>query len=900
MVAKIVAYFAVVSFFTVLANAQNRDAVPEFSKAGFYTIPDAGRQVLDFNLGWRFHKGPVNNAEQEAFNDSNWERVNTPHGLELVSAQASGSNNYQGEAWYRKHFKIHDSLENKRLIVYFEAIMGKCKVWVNGKLLKEHFGGFLPFSVDISNVIVKGEDNVIAVWADNSNDDTYPPGKPQQRLDFSYFGGIYRDVWLIATNSTYISDANRANKVAGGGLFVHVKNVSETKATAQITANIINQTTLQKSLSCAFILKNAEGVVVAKSTEKTALRPNAATDVKAVLQINNPKLWTPQTPYLYNLEVLVTDKIGKTLDGVRQKTGIRSIEFRGKDGLFLNGKPYGNKLIGANRHQDFAYLGNALPNSGQWRDAVILKEAGCNVIRAAHYPPDPAFLDACDQLGLFFINATPGWQFWNKENKLFEQRVYQDIRNMVRRDRNRPSILLWEPILNETHYPDYFAEKVHKLIHEEYPFQGAFTACDSHAKGQQYFDVVYSHPYKSGFYNALVENTQENQTKTQLDYTAENRSIFTREWGDCVDDWNAHNSPSRAARNWGEQPQLLQAKHYAKPNFVYTSLESLYNTPQQHVGGTLWHAFDHQRGYHPDPFYGGLTDVFRQPKYAYQLFKSQRQPSESQPMVYVANEMTPFSPSNITVFTNCDEVRLIRYETDTLQLKVDKVNNKMPSPVLVFKDAFDFATVKNLHRSGKKKQAYLIAEGLINNKVVVSEIKRPALRPTRIILTLQNNNIPLVANGSDIITVIAAIADDNGTIKRLNNDMLRFEIEGEGTLVGNASIMANPIPTQWGTAPVLVKSTTTPGPITVKASILKEGINTPQQGSITFSSVAADIPLLFSDEAYRTSENNASSNNNTDTEAALKQRILELEKQLNKQNLKEVEKQQEEFEGGKQ
>lgn len=816
---------------------------------------------------------------------------------------ASGSNNYQGEAWYRKHFTVPDSLLNKRLIIYFEAVMGKCKVWLNGELLTTHFGGYLPFSVDISNKITKDTENIIAVWADNSDDPTYPPGKSQKQLDFSYFGGIYRDVWLVSTNDIYVTNPNQEDKIAGGGVFVHNEELSEEKVNVVIQTDIANNYSNNQAVTIQYFIKSADGEIVAKDKIKTVLSANSSKQINNTINVKNPQLWTPLHPYLYNLEICIIGKDNKSIDGVRQKIGIRKIEFRGKDGFYLNNKPYNGKLIGANRHQDFAYVGNALPNSGQWRDAVILKEAGCDIIRAAHYPADPAFMDACDAIGLFFIVATPGWQFWNDKDASFEEYVYEDIRNMVRRDRNHASVIMWEPILNETHYPDYFAEKVHKIVHEENPFDGVYTSCDAQAKGQQYFDIIYSHPYKGAFWDNPVENTPENRTKLQFEYNNEKRSVFTREWGDCVDDWNSHNSPSRAARSWGEHAQLIQANHYAKPSFVYSSWESLYNAPAQHVGGALWHSFDHQRGYHPDPFYGGITDIFRQPKYSYYLFKSQRRPQESEPMIYIAHEMTPFSPSDVTVYTNCDEVRLIMYETDTLTIKQDREINKMPGPIVVFKDVFDFIDVKYLHRHGKKQQASIVAEGLIDGVVVTTTKKIAALRKSHIILELENKNIPLVANGSDMITVIASIVDKNGIVKRLNNDIIKFEIKGEGSIIGDANIMANPIEVEWGTAPVLVRSTTTPGEITIRASILNEGIHTPISGEITFKSVASVTPLLFSEEPYKIAElqvqNQSINDLGNNSEQTLKRKILELEKELNEIKLKEVEKQQQEFEGKK-
>ncbi|MDA3853210.1 MAG: beta galactosidase jelly roll domain-containing protein, partial [Bacteroidales bacterium] len=470
-------------FLCGLVHSQDIENIPEYSKAGFFRIPNSGREIFDFNVGWRFYKGAYQGAEQFHCDDSEWDVVNTPHGLELMSTQASGSNNYQGEAWYRKHFTIPDSIEDKRLIVYFEAVMGKCKVWLNGELLTTHFGGYLPFSVDISDKIIKGKENVIAVWADNSDDPTSPPGKSQKQLDFSYFGGIYRDVWLVATNDIYVTNANQVDKVAGGGVFVHYEELSEESVKVVVQTDIANINSSNKDITMQYILKDIYGTVVSKNKTKAAIDANSSEQINYTIKVNNPKLWSPSAPHLYNLEILVMGKNNKVVDGVKQKIGIRKIVFKGKDGFYLNNKPYPGKLIGANRHQDFAYVGNALPNSGQWRDAVILKEAGCDIIRAAHYPADPAFMDACDALGLFFIVATPGWQFWNDNDPSFEKLVYQDILNMVRRDRNHASVLLWEPILNETWYPDYFAEKVHNIVHEEYPFDGAYTVCDSEARG---------------------------------------------------------------------------------------------------------------------------------------------------------------------------------------------------------------------------------------------------------------------------------------------------------------------------------------------------------------------------------------------------------------------------------
>ncbi|TRX60462.1 glycoside hydrolase family 2 TIM barrel-domain containing protein [Carboxylicivirga sp. M1479] len=880
--------------------AQNKILEPEYSVAGFFEVPNSGREVFDFNVGWHFYKGAIKGAEAVDFDDSNWDVVTTPHGLELNSTQASGNNHYQGEAWYRKHFTIPEGIGQKKMFIHFEAIMGKSKVWLNGELLAEHFGGYLPFGIDISSKVKKGEKNILSVWADNSDDPNYAPGKPNKRMDFNYFGGIYRDVWLVTTSNTYITNPNYVNKTAGGGLAVHYQNLSEKQVDVIVQADIANDESSINSVLVLYTLKSKDGRVLAKKLEKASIPASSSKQVKTTLKLKQPELWSPKNPYLHNLEVSILTKNKVILDGVKQKIGIRKIEFRGKDGFYLNNKAYEEKLIGSNRHQDYGYIGNALPNSGQWRDAIILKEAGCNVVRAAHYPADPAFMDACDELGLFFIEATPGWQFWNKTNPLFEQRIYEDIKNMVRRDRNRASVLMWEPVLNETRYSESFAKNAHDLVHTEVPGGNAFTVCDGHAIGNKYYDVLYSHPFKRGFYNRLVPNTPENNKADALNYDDEDRCFFTREWGDCVDDWGAQNSPSRCARRWGENAQMVQAIHYANPPYRYTSLEALANTPRQHIGGTLWHGFDHQRGGQPEPFYGGLTDVFRQTKYSYQLFKSQLKPNDDEPFIYIANEMTPFSPSDIPVFTNCEEVRLIKYQRDTLSIRPDREKFKMNSPIAIFKDEFYFADLKNLNRSGKKKFAYLEAQGLIDGEVVVSTKRVPSSRTKKVKLELAHKNISLVANGSDIITIIASVVDENGVVERLNNDVIKFEIEGEGKIIGDQTIMANPVKIHWGTAPLLIQSTTQSGEIKIKASVLEEGINNISRGEISFSSIPARVPLVFTDnpkvkQGLQDKEGNSAESSTVDE---LKNKVLLLEKELNEIKLKKVDKQQEVFEGG--
>lgn len=808
---------------------------PQFSTAGFYAVEGSPRTVHNFNVGWRFQRGEVANAARADFNDAEWSVVSLPHTVELVPSHGSGNTNYQGVAWYRKRFTLPTSSSEQCHKLHFEAVMGKSRYYVNGKLVKEQFGGFLPVEIDLTKAGVKpGEEAIIAVMADNSDDPMFPPGKPQYVMDFCYFGGIYRDCWLVTTSPIHLTNANGSDKVAGGGVFVSYEKVSSKAATVNVKSEVTNRTGKAQSVTIENALIDKQGKVVAKSSRKVAIEKESTGEVSNSMVVANPQLWHPDRPNLYKVQTSVFVG-GKLVDTQYNRVGIRSIEFKGADGLYINGEPFNNKLMGANRHQDYGFIGNALSNNLHYRDAKLLRDAGLRIVRSAHYPQDPAFMDACDELGLFIIVATPGWQFWNP-NPIFEQRVYSDIRNMVRRDRNHPSVILWEPILNETQFPESFATNAYNFVHEEYPAQGCYVACDGHSKGSENFDVIFDAPKSGEHYHKL------------------GKSVFTREFGDCVDDWNSHNSYSRVARDWGELPQLRQAQHYAKKEYGGSlTLDQFYKSARGHVGGTLWHSFDHQRGYHPDPFYGGLLDAFRQPKYSYFMFKSQRDPklnlemAESGPMIYIANEMTPFSSEDIVVYSNTDQVRLIVFEKDTLVM--DRVKGDgIPYHPYIFKGAYSFVTVRALHRGRKPQEASIVAEGLIDGKVVATTKKMPSTRAARIQLSIDNLGMDAQANGGDIVTVIASIVDVNGNVKRLSKERIIFEVVGEGELMHDERVNNNPRSTEWGVAPALIRTTPKVGNVTVIARSAYPGLAAITADTITFTTVPAATPLLYTEE----------------------------------------------------
>ena len=850
----------------------------ETSVAGFFNFEGSGRKVYNFNLDWRFLRGDAPGAEAVDFDDSRWELVTAPHSVQLEPSEASGNRNYQGPCWYRKRFVVPDEAGGMRVFVHFEAIMGKQQIYINGNLAKEHLGGFLPITVSLTDQgIQAGDTCVIAVRADNSDDTSYPPGKTQYTMDFAYHGGMYRDVWLIAKSTVAVTDAILANKVAGGGVFVHYDNITEKSADVYVDTDVENTDSRTRSVTVETTLRDADGKVVKVMTSRLALAAGSSQTANQRFTVKNPHLWSPESPYLYKVETRIRQG-SRCLDGGVTRIGIRLCEFRGSEGFFLNGKRY-DQLIGANRHQDFAIVGNAMPNSQHWRDVKRLRDIGCRIIRTAHYPQDPAFMDACDELGMFVIVATPGWQFWNDDPE-FAERVHQNTRDIIRRDRNHPAVLMWEPILNETHFPEQFALDALQLTHDEYPYPGRpVTAADVNSRGvKANYDLVYGKPGDD----------------EQPDAAAQ--CIFTREWGDIVDDWYAHNAVNRASRAWGERALTLQALSLAD------SYGTMFRTTGKFIGGAQWHPFDHQRGYHPDAFYGGLFDAFRQPKYARYMFRSQvpadRQAPygvESGPMVYIAHEMMPTSATDVVVFSNCDSVRLTLYDGAVTQtLPVLHPDGGIPNQPVVFADAWDPMEARRYSYGRKEgwRNVNMVAEGIIDGCVVCTDRRMPSRRSTRLQLSVDWEGQPLVADGSDFVVVTAYVTDDNGNVRRLAMESVVFTVEGEGEIIGDAYIGANPRRVEWGTAPVLIRATHRAGPITVRAQPAYAGTHAPAAAEISFESIAPALPLC---RAIDITSSGEASSTVTIPSADNPEAGIRLSDDDRRRLLNEVEEQQKEF-----
>ncbi len=762
--------------------------------ASMVKADDAGRQTLNFNQGWRFQRMDAGQPAVAAplfapdLSDQKWELVNVPHSVRLEPANASGGQNFQGLCWYRKHFRVEDGWRGKKLFLQFDGAMQVADVWLNGKKVTTHYGGYLPFSVDITDLVQIGADNVVALQLDNRDQPLVPPGKPQHDLDFCYFGGLYRDVHLLVTDRLHVSDPLLAGKVAGGGIFVTYPQVSAQNATVQVKTDVQNETSAPVDCTVKQDLLSEDGQVVASHSSAVAVAPGSNQGNTQELTVANPKLWHPDHPTLYSLHTQVY-RGGLLADDVTTRIGIHTFEFR-NGALLINGEPYFS--VGFNHHQDYLYLGYAVPDSLLRTDVKKMREANLTSFRS-HYPHAPAFMNACDELGVLTIVSAPGWQYWN-DDPTFKERLYQNVREMIRLERNHPSVILWEVGLNETGYPKEYAQTVQKIAHEEIPAGPCYTSGDgSHWDRNQdwrrepVFDVLYQSP-------------PGDQWKGPL---------WWREFGDFVDmNWTDQVSANRVSRAMGEAAMLLQARSHE---------QKLHQVTAANVAGCgLWAGIDCDRGYHPLPFLGGVLDKARLPKFDFYLFASQRPAGlrvpglDDGPMVFIASLATHYSAHDVTVYSNCEEVRLLRGKDkepdEVVAVKKVASDGKVAHAPVVFENALEWWDGQRLK-----------AQGLIGGNVVAEQTVGAAGVPRKLVLCADGEGHALVADGSDVVPVRAFIEDHDGNTVAFDERTVRFTVTGAGRIVGDASIEANPVRTELGIATALIQSTPTAGAVTIHA-----------------------------------------------------------------------------------
>ncbi|WP_181305527.1 glycoside hydrolase family 2 protein [Rufibacter sp. XAAS-G3-1] len=767
-------------------------------------------RVEHFNQNWEFVRDiDTTNAAGLLSGNSGgirWEKISLPHTARLEPIEKK-EQQWQGTAFYRKTFTVPASEKGRHVAVQFEAAMQVADVYLNGKHVFRHLGGYLPFYVNISEDVKFGEENTLLVKLNNEDNPAVPPGKPIKDLDFNYYSGIYRNVYLISKDRLYLTDAVWANRVAGGGVLLHYQNVSPATATLVVKAEIKNDHNQQKEAQIRLTLQDREGRSVATVTSpRTAVEAGDFGTFSQILTVSSPQLWSPDEPYLYTLRVEVVQE-GKVTEAQDIKTGIRSIRFAA-DGFYLNGQKL--FLRGTNRHQEYPLVGNALSDQAQYRDAYKIKEAGFNFVRSSHYPQSPAFLAACNELGIFVMDAIPGWQFVGGQE--FQKNSIQDIRDMVRRDRNHPSIILWEASLNESNMPKEYRQKSHGAVQEELPFAEVYTC--------GWVDDVY---------DVFIPARQHAKAPDYWKKYQKPKPLFIAEYGDW--EYYAQNAgfnqtayanlkeeerTSRQLRGSGQKRLLQQALNYQEAHN-----DNLYGPA---VGDANWLMYDYKRGYAPDIESSGIMDMVRLPKFAFYFYQSQAGPNLQkkalfgQPMIFIANYWNDPAQKQVKVYSNADEVELqlngktiARQKPDT-----DKYSTNLNHPPFTFNlPAYAPGT--------------LTAVGYLKGTKVAETSQQTPEAPVKLNLHVDYSGKPLTTNRNDLVFVYASVLDKNGTVVPTATNEVTFKVtSGDAGIVGPATVKA-----EAGIAAILLKAGANPGTVKVEATA-----GTLANGTVSIQTVA--------------------------------------------------------------
>lgn len=716
------------AFFVLLScKTQNVKELPNSVET---SIP--GQAVL-FNDNWQFSRHGTALVYSQFAEVENWEEVIIPHTAKVEPKIVNDQ--WQGIAWYKKTFQFNPLWKGKNVFLKFEGAMNETRVWLNGKELAFHRGGYLPFTAELNKALLEGE-NLLVVGLDNRDNPITGP-KPLEILDFNMYGGLYRDVLLRVENAVYISDPVHANEVAGGGIFVTYPLVSEKEATLNIKTHV-KSTKNHSDITVKQTLYRDNTVVAQVTSAATVLNAKHSKHVELAMPVKNPDLWSPRNPALYKLITQVFSN-NELMDQEHTRIGIRNIDV--KPGKFtINGEEM--FLRGVNRHQEYPYVGYAISKQANYRDAVRIKSAGFDYVRLSHYPHSPSFIRAADELGLILLDAILGWQYIKPE-KEFQEHAWQTCRDMIRRDRNHPSIFAWECSLNESWMENMepFVEKMNDIVHEEFPGENVYSVgwvdygYDIYLQARQHRIEHYEPPTKPYIVSEYGD----------WEYYALNAGLNQDAWNDLKEEERT----SRQLLQHGEARLLQQATN------VQEAHNDNFNVPA--IADGYWVMFDYNRGYADDLEASGIMSIDRLPKFSYYFFQSQRDPNWSSdhysagPMVHIANYWQQGSSTEVRIFSNAEEVELILNGKSLGKIKpaATTISNNIKHPPFIFS-------------LPKYEPGLLVAKAYINGKMV-AEHKRETSGPAKSITLSTDAKLGgAKPSAGDTVFVYAQLRDEAG------------------------------------------------------------------------------------------------------------------------------------------
>ncbi|HXI25438.1 MAG TPA: glycoside hydrolase family 2 TIM barrel-domain containing protein [Pyrinomonadaceae bacterium] len=714
----------------------------------------SSRSVYPLNHNWLFSEKNLPNATRTAFNDLAFKRVTIPHTNKMLPWHSFDDKEYEFVSVYRRHFRLPPELQGRRVFIDFGGAMTASTVWINGQRLGEYRGGYTPFSFELTPHLNWRGDNVLAVEVDSTERKDIPPFG--RLVDYLTFGGIYRDVQLRFVNQTFIEN-----------VFAKPIDVLSQDRKLEVRCYLDETKSNRAPLMLTASVLEGNRVIAAQTREIT---PNGQAHYDLTLtNIRDIELWNIDRPKLYQVLVGLSER-ERVIDQYQTRIGFREAKFTA-EGFYLNGNHL--KLRGLNRHQTFPYLGQAMPARVQKRDAWILrKELKCNIVRTSHYPQSPHFLDGCDEYGLLVFEEIPGWQHIGNDD--WQNLAQQNVEQMVRRDWNHPSIILWGVRINESGDNHDLYTKTNALAH---------SLDDSRSTGG----------VRNRYGSELLEDVF---TMNDFGFPLRppNHPLYLNT------EFNGHMYPTK--RNDNVERLREHTHRHAR---VHNQLAS----DDKYAGGLGWCAFDYNThdyfGSGDRICYHGVSDIFRIPKPAAGFYKSQCDPSEEivlEPAFDWARGDENETFTNALVCSNCEKLKFYIGARFIAEVEPDRKAY----------DHLKYAPfVTNLHAGIGGGWDDLRIEGYIGGKKVI-ERKMSAKGVDRQLL-IEPDDRELIGDGIDMTRVVMKVVDEFGNVRPFSNAAITLGLQGPGEIIGD-----NPFALFGGVGAVWIKTKPGPGLIRLKAT----------------------------------------------------------------------------------
>lgn len=741
-----------------------------------------GGTVIPLDSGWRFG-AYASGCVAADFDDAGWETVTLPHTVAPLSWQSWDPKSWEGRWVYRTRFDAPRGVDGMRIFLDFDGAMTHAEPTMNGEALADHIGGYLPFSREVTGRVLP-ENNLLAVVLDSSFNLNVPPSRPApypaESVDYWQPGGLYRRVWLRAVPPAFVAD-----------LFAKPVNVLDPGRRQVVVECTVDAASVPGDARVVVDLRDGARTISSATVPVPIGEPGQTTATTVLDGLADIALWDIEDPNLYTVSATLV--AGETaVHERRARIGFREATF-GKDGFSLNGRRI--KIFGLNRHHLYPYAGAAMPDRVQRRDAEILRrELNCNMVRCSHYPQAEAFFDACDELGLMAWEEAPGWGYLGDD--AWKELARRDVGDMVRRDRNHPSIIIWGARLNETDDDVPLYTRTHALAHQLDGSRPTAGAMAGRMDTQDYVQDVFA----EDDYNSSIG--PDGEKRPELEPPRTDRPYLISEAVGTL------SGPARYYRRIDTQ-QVQQGQALA-----HARVHNLAATDERYCGLIAWSGYDYESGCGKNIYnavkYTGVVDLFRIPKPGAAIYQAQVDP-RIRPVIAPAFywDFGPTSPvsglASAMICSNLDRVMVYVADTHYATVTPDTTNY----PHLRFAPSFvDF------HQVDGATSPELRIDGYLGDAMVLS--RSFSSDATTDVLSLEADDPELVSDGVDATRVVFRAVDKHGAPRPYVNGQVDLAVEGPAAMVGESPF---PFADTGGAGAVWIRTLAgRPGIITVRAA----------------------------------------------------------------------------------